>query len=172
MKGSETGGLLGRLKGAALVAALALLVPFVWLFVACNAKYRECVGLENGSYLGYEAVFDLRRQCFKPVAVPKFPDGVPLIRNETWAIHVTDTTIYDWAMGPTSESDYRFAWRRDIGLMTQQDEAATYDRLIPEAGHANWDLGIGSAGTGWLLNELIRRRQFAVQQSLSSLITS
>jgi len=56
--------------------------------------------------------------------------------------------------------------------MTQQDEAATYDRLIPETGHANWDLGIGSAGTGWLLNELIRRRQFAVQQSLTSLITS
>ncbi len=75
-------------------AALILLMPAVWLFIAFNNEYRVCVPLENGMNLGYEAVFDLSRPLFKPIAVPRFPDGTPLIRVETWALYVTDTTIY------------------------------------------------------------------------------
>lgn len=140
-------------------AALILLMPAVWLFIAFNNEYRVCVPLENGMNLGYEAVFDLSRPLFKPIAVPRFPDGTPLIRVETWALYVTDTTIYGLTDDRRKiEEDYLFAWRADRGLVRPQDDRATYKALIAEAGHANWDIGTGSYGTGFLLKELLRRR--------------
>lgn len=145
-------------RAVAAVAALVLPVPLLWLFVAFNVQFRQCVPLKNGLALGYEAVFDLREPHFMPIAVPKFPDGTPLIRDETWAIYVTDTTVHGWGMAPRSEADYRFAWRVDTGLVRQQDDPQTYDRLVAEAGHANWDIEIDAVDTGWLLQELLRRR--------------
>lgn len=158
-------------KAAIAVAALILLLPAVWLFIAYNGKHGVCVPLENGLNLGYEAVFDLSRPYFRPIAVPKFPDGAPLIRDKTWEIFVTDTTIYGLALGQTSESDYRFAWRADTGLVRQQDHQATYEALIAEAGHANWDIEIDSVGTGWLLDELLRRRQPTSKRCPTSFLT-
>jgi hypothetical protein len=138
--------------------SLVLLIPLLWLFVAFNVQFRQCVPLKNGLALGYEAVFDLRGPYLRPIAVPKFGDGTPLIRDETWAIYVTDTTVHGWGMAPRSEADYRFAWRADTGLVRQRDDPQTYDRLVAEAGHANWDIEIDAVGTGWLLQELLRRR--------------
>lgn len=66
----------------AAVAAIVLLIPLLWLFVAFNATFRQCVPLKNGLALGYEAVFDLREPYFMPIAVPKFADGTPLVRND------------------------------------------------------------------------------------------
>ncbi len=152
------------------VVALILLVPAVWLYTVYSAKHRMCAPLENGLYLGYEAVFDLRRPLFRAIAVPKFPDGTPLIRDETWEIFVSATTIYGLAMGPTIEADYRFAWRADTGLVRQREEFDTYERLITEAGPTNWDIEVDSVGTGWLLNELIRRQGPAKQRCATSLV--
>lgn len=171
LKDHATSGLVATAKAVTAAVALVLLVPFVRLHIAYSAKYRDCVALANGLYLGYEAVFDLRRPYFKPIAVPKFPDGTPLIRDVAWAIYVTNTTIYGRAMGPTGGADYQFAWRADIGLVRQQDDQATYERLIAEAGHANWDIEIDSDGTGWLLNELIRQQRPVSQHCLTSLLT-
>ena len=117
-----------------------------------------------------QAVADRFLVPFKPIAVPKFPDGTPLIRDETWAIFVTATTIYGLAMGPSPDEDFRFAWRSDVGLVRQQDNHATYDALIAEAGPASLDINIDSVGTGWLLNELLRR-QHASDRCPTSLLT-
>lgn len=85
------------------------LVPVLWLAVVFNVRHRICVRLENGANLGYEAVFDLTRPLFRPIAVPKLPDGIPLIRDGMWAIYVSNTTIYGWALGRTSDEDYWYA---------------------------------------------------------------
>jgi hypothetical protein len=154
----------GIVKTAIAVAALMFLLPTVWLFTVYNGKHRACIALENGLNLGYEAVFDLSRPYFRPIAVPKFQDGTPLIHDKTWEIFVTDTTIYGLALGQTSESDYRFAWRADTGLVRQQNDKATYEALTANAGHANWDIEIDSVGTGWLLDELIRRQQHTIKR--------
>jgi len=161
-------GVFGTVLG---LLMLLLLVPAVWVLLAFNSRYRECVQLENGLNLGYEAVFDLSRPYFKPIAIPKFPDGTPLIRDEMWEIYITNTTVYGMALGPTSEEDYWYAWRADIGLVLKEDDPAPYERLVAEAGNANWDIEIGSIGTGWLLKELIRRPQFEVRSCPTSLIT-
>lgn len=171
MKGNESSHWIGRTKASIVVAVLFLLLPAIWLFTAYDRKYRVCVSLENGLNLGYEAIFDLSKPYLRPIAIPKFPDGTPLIRDETWEIFVTDTTIYGLAMGPSSEADYRFAWRDDAGLILQQDDRATYEALIAEAGHANWDIEIDSVGTGWLLDELIRRQQPTIKRCPTPLVT-
>ncbi|MCB5411092.1 hypothetical protein [Pseudogemmobacter faecipullorum] len=158
MKGNGDSQLAGTAKAAIAFALIVLLLPAAWLFNAYDRKYRVCEPLGNGMYLGYEAIFDLSRPSFKPIAVPKFPDGTPLIRDETWAIFVTATTIYGLAMAPSPDEDYRFAWRSDIGLIRQQDHQAAYEALIAEAGPANLDIEIDSVGTGWLLNELLKQQ--------------
>ena len=161
-------GVIGAVLGLLLLLSL---VPAVWVFLAFNSKYRQCVQLENGLNLGYEAVFDLSRPYFKPNAVPRFADGKPLIRDGSWETYITTTSIYGWALGPTSEDDYQFAWRADTGLVLKYDDAALYDRLVTEAGNANWDFGTGSYGTGWLLNELTKIPQFEVRRCPTSLLT-
>ncbi len=150
---------------------LLLLVPAVWLFLAYNSKYRQCVQLENGLNLGYEAVFDLSGPFFHPTAVPRFPNGTPLIRDDMWALYVTNTTVYGLSYADEDEHGYRFAWRSDSGLVLKKDDPTLYEKLVAEAGHANWDFGSGSFGTGYLLNELIKRPQFQGHRCPTSLIT-
>lgn len=139
------------------VAMFVLLLPLVWLFIVYNGKHRVCVSLENGLNLGYAAVFDLGRPWFRPIVVPRLRNGTPLIHDETWAIFVTDTTLYGSAMGPTRAADYRFAWRADTGLIRWQDDPARHDALIAGAGPANRGIGIGSVDAGWLYAELLRQ---------------
>lgn len=171
MKNAENQGY-GAVIGAVLgLLLLLLLVPTVWVFLAFNNKYRQCVQLKNGLNLGYEAVFDLSRPFFKPIAVPRFQNGVSLIRDELWAINITDTTVFGVTLAIENEGGYRFAWRADTGLVLKNDEPTLYESVISEAGHANWDIDIGSVGTGWLLDELIRRPEFEVHRCRTSLIT-
>lgn len=171
MKGSAHKAFVGIANTAIKGAALILLLPAVWLFIVYNGKHRACIPLENGLNLGYEAVFDLGRPYFRPIAVPKFQNGTPLIHEKTWEIFVTDTTIYGLALGETSKLDYRFAWRADTGLVRQQDDKATYEALTANAGHANWDIEIDSVGTGWLLDELIRRQRHTIKRCPTSFLT-
>ncbi|TXI01818.1 MAG: hypothetical protein E6Q73_06555 [Pseudorhodobacter sp.] len=151
-------------KGSIWVAGLCLLLPALWLFSAYDRQFGVCVSLKNGLVLGYEAVFDVSRPYLRPIAVPKLADGTPLIREETWEIFVTDTTLYGLTMGASAAENYAFVWRADTGLVRQRDDSATYDRLVAEAGPANWDIEIGSVGTGWLLAELLRRPELLDHQ--------
>ena len=171
MKNPENKGHGSVIKAVLGLLLLLLLVPTAWVFLAFNSKYRQCVQLENGLNLGYEAVFDLSDPYFKPISVPRFPDGTPLIRDETWAIYVTDTTIYGLTLPIEKEHGYRFAWRTDTGLILLNDDPRLYEKLVVEAGHANWDIETGSVETGWLLKELIKRPEFNVHRCPTSLIT-
>lgn len=165
----DEGGGIGR--AVFVVVLIPLLLAATWLFIVFNARYRTCVQLENGANLGYEAVFDLSRPYFKPIAVPRHADGTPLIRNDMWAIFVTDTTIYGWALGGTSDDDYDYAWRADSGLILKDENPIAYEHLIREAGHANWDIDIGSVGTKYLLDLLIDRPEFDAELCPTALIT-
>lgn len=171
MKPSEHEKRNGVIAAVLAIVLIPLLMAVAWPFVVFNARYRACVQLQNGLNLGYAAVFDLSRSFLKPIAVPRLPDGTPLIRDDMWAIYITDTTIYGWALGETSGEDYDYAWRADTGLILKEENPVLYERLITEAGHANWDIDIGSVGTGWLLNELIKRPEFNVHRCPTSLIT-
>ena len=171
LEGQGIRGAIGAILGLLLLLSLLLLVPTVWLVVVFNAKFRTCVQLDNGLNLGYEAVFDLSSPYFMPIAVPRFANGTPLLRDDMWSIYVTDTTIYGWALGLSSEEDYDYAWRADTGLILKNDFPRLYEKLVAEAGHANWDIGTGSIGTGWLLHELIERPEFDVKLCPTSLIT-
>lgn len=164
-----------RIDGAVAALLAIVLIPLLlaatWLFVVFNARYRTCVQLENGMNLGYEAVFDLSSTYLTPIAVPRFSDGTPLIRNDMWAIYVTDTTIYGWALGDTSDEDYDYAWRADSGLILKDENPVAYERLIREARHANWDIDIGSVGTKYLLDLLIDRPEFDAKLCPTALVT-
>jgi len=150
---------------------LILLVPAVWLFLSFNTKYNQCVSLKNGMNLGYEAILDFSRPYFKPIAVPRFADGTPLIRDELWATFVTDTSDYGVSMaGKDGQSDW-FVWRGDTGLIKQAENSSLYERLVAEAGHANWDVQNGNVGTDLLLKELIKRPDFNVQRCPTARIT-
>ena len=171
MSDREQRRLLAAVVPVAVLALLILLIPATWLFFAFDRKYRQCVALENGLNLGYEAVFDLGRPFFKPIAVPKFRDGTPLIRDDLWAIFVTDTSLYGVSLAVPDANGYYFAWRGDSGLIKQDQDPSLYDRLVREAGPPNWDIEIGSVGTDWLLNELIARPEFNVHRCPTTLIT-
>ncbi len=171
MKNRDQGGVRATKVAATALLSLMLLVPTTWLFLAYNNKYRQCITLKNGLNLGYEAVLDLSRPYFKPIAVPRFTDGTPLIHDELWAIFVTDTSVYGVSMAGEDGLGHRFAWRGDTGLIKQAERGVLYDRLVAEAGHANWDIKTGSIGTGWLLSELIKRPEFNVHRCPTALIT-
>ncbi len=162
-------GVLGALLGLALIP---IVVVALWVVIVFNNSYRTCVRLENGANLGYEAVFDLGRRYLKPIAVPRLEDGTPIVRDRLWSIKITPTTIYGLSMAPAiDERGYRFAWRNDVRLVLAADDPAEYERLVAEAGHANWDIEINNVGTQWLMNELIERPEFDVDRCPTSLIT-
>lgn len=150
------------------------LLPFLlgaaWIFSVTFEKYSQCVPLKNGLNLGYEAVFDLSRPYFKPIAVPKLADGTPLIRDPIWALFVTDRAVYGVMLAIKGPSD-QFAWRSDTGLIQQADNSAAYDQIIATAGPANWDLGQGSIGPEWMVQELIKRPEFHAKRCPTALIT-
>lgn len=139
--------------------------------MSLTTNTTNALPLQNGLNLGYEAVFDLSKPYFKPIAVPRFSDGTPLIRHDMWAIYLTNTTLFGWALRQTSQDDYWFAWRADAGLVKQAENDALYKKLVAEAGHANWDFGSGSFGTGWVMNELMKRPEFNVHRCPTALIT-
>lgn len=145
------------LKPLLIVLMSILALPAGWIFWGYNYTFRPCVQLKNGLNLGYEAVFDLSRSYFRPIAVPRFPDGTPLIRDETWALYVTDTTIYGESFTPGQGLGYLFAWRADSGLVYQTDNPSLYDRLAHEAGPANVGLPQGNMDAGVMLWKLSRR---------------
>jgi hypothetical protein len=163
--------------GAEVISALAgvVLIPCaivaLWIVVVFNARYRTCVQLENGANLGYEAVFDLRRPYLKPIAVPRLADGTPILRDMLWSIKITPTTIYGLSLESVDERGYQFAWRNDVGLVLEADNPTVYQRLVAEAGHANWDIEINNVGTQWLMNELAGRPSFEVGRCPTSLVT-
>lgn len=140
--------------------SLVVIIPVLWLAWIYDGRYRKCIRLENGLNLGYEAIFDFKRPFIKPIAVPKFPDGEPLVRDDMWAIYVTDTSIYGWAMGHSPDEDYWYAWRADRGLVLKDDDPSAYKAIVAQAGKANWDIGTGSYGTGWLLYKLMESPRF------------
>ena len=75
-------------------------------------------------------------------------------------------------MAPSiDEHGYRFAWRNDVGLVLEADDPAEYERLVAEAGHANWDIEINNVGTQWLMNELAGRPDFEVSRCPTPLVT-
>ncbi|TMM49206.1 hypothetical protein [Sulfitobacter sabulilitoris] len=151
---------------------LPALIVVLWVLVIFNTKYRTCVRLENGANLGYEAVFDLSRPYFKPIAVPRLQDGTPIVRDRLWSIKVTSTTIYGLSMARAGVAhDYRFAWRSDVGLVLETENPDGYERLVAEAGHANWDIEYNNIGTGALLNIVTSRSDFDVGRCPTTLIT-
>ncbi len=169
-RGSDNGddGVLGALLAVVLIP-IALVAQ--WIVVVFNARYRTCVPLENGANLGYEAVFDLSRPYLKPIAVPRLEDGTPILRAPLRSIQITPTTIYGRLLGPVDERGYRFAWRNDVGLVFDAETPTVYERLVAEAGHANWDIEINTVGTQWLMNELAGRPSFDVSRCPTSLVT-
>lgn len=163
---------MARLLRALLIAILCVMtVPAAWIFWTFNNRYRQCVQLENGMNLGYEAVFDLGRPLLRPIAVPRFPDGTPLVRDQMWGLYVTPTTIYGDTFAPGRGDSYQFVWRADTGLILAHDHPALYQVLVKEAGHANWDYGTGSYGTEVLLRALSARSGFGAQRCPTALIT-
>lgn len=161
----------GALAALAGVVRLACAILALWIAVVFNARYRTCVQLENGANLGYEAVFDLSRSYLKPIAVPRLEDGTPILRDMLWSIKITPTTIYGLSLEPVDERGYQFAWRNDVGLVLEDDNPTVYERLVAEAGHANWDIEINNVGTQWLMNELAGRPDFEVGRCPTSLVT-
>lgn len=146
-------------------------VPAAWLFWVFNDRFRQCVQLENGLNLGYEAVFDLSSALFRPEAVARFADGTPLVRDKMWALFVTPSTLYGVTMATQQKRGSEFVWRADTGLILRRDDPDLYARLVDEAGHANWDFGTGSYGTEILLQRLSERPGFGARRCPTALIT-
>jgi hypothetical protein len=169
-RGSDDGddGALGALAGVVLLPCAFLAL---WVVVVFNARYRTCVQLENGANLGYEAVFDFSRPYLKPIAAPRLEDGTPILRDMLWSIKITPTSIYGLSLAPIDGRGYQFAWRNDVGLVLESDDPAEYERLVAEAGHANWDIEINNVGAQWLMNELAGRPDFEVGRCPTSLVT-
>lgn len=163
--------IVGAIRPLLIAILIILAMPVAWLFWGYNYTFRPCIHLKNGLNIGYEAVFDLSRPYFRPIAVPRFADGTPLIRDETWAVYVTDTTLYGETFIPFGGLGYRFAWRSDSGLVRRRDDPDLYDRLIGEAGPANIGLPRGSLGAGSILWELSGRSGFRKTWCPTALIT-
>ena len=166
---NDNDGVIGALLGVVLTP---IILAALWVVIVFNNSYRTCVRLENGANLGYEAVFDLSRPYLKPIAVPRLEDGTPLIHDSLWSIKITPTTIHGLSMASAiDERGYRFAWRNDVGLVLEAENPIDYERLVAEAGHANWDIEINNIGTGALMNRLIERPESDVGRCPTSLIT-
>jgi hypothetical protein len=144
-------------------------IPALWIVWVYYREAHECIRLENGAILGDAAVFDLSQPFFQPFAVPKLENGHPIIHDDLWDLYVTPTTLY----GTTKrvENGYAFAWRPDTGTVLRHENRDLYESIVADAGHANWDIGTGSYGTGYLLMELIRTGRFPKEWCRTRLVT-
>lgn len=136
-----------------------------------HSKHGRCVHLESGAALGHEALFDLGRPYFIPIAVPKLGDGTPIVRDKLWSIKVSATTIHGVAMEPVHERGYRFAWRADAGLVLENADPAGYEQLVAEAGPSNEGVGPNNVGTEWLMKELAKRPGFEAVRCPTAWVT-
>ena len=159
----------GVLAGFIIFVLVLVLVPVIWLAVVFNVRHRQCVRLDNGLMLGYAAVFDLGRPLFRPIVVPKYWDGTPLVHNDVFPLYVSDTTLY----GTVKESGVLvdYAWREDTGLVSQAEAPALYDRLVAEAGAVNRDVGSGWLGAGIVFQILAESPANRKEHCLTRLIT-
>lgn len=162
---------LRTLRIALIVSAALAIAPLSWLFIAYNREFRQCVQLGNGLNLGYEAVFDLSSPFFEPIAVPRYADGSPLVRDDMWPIYVTDTTLYGFVLGPATGPDHWIAWRIDEGLVRRSEEPSVYDRIVSVTGPRNYGVFSGTIGTGALLNRLAEQPNFTPRRCPTRLVT-
>lgn len=161
-------GVLPALIGLILIPIFVILL---WLFIAFNNRYRSCVHLENGLTLGYEAVFDLGRPLLKPITVPRYQSGRPVVRHDTWPLYISDTTVHGVTFDETLSTGYSFVWRADTGLVRRDRDPETYQKLVDEAGPTNWDYGSGGYGAGVLLKWLSDDPDFPVERCPTALFT-
>ena len=137
-----------RMIGFLAVVCLFAMLLAAFPFYVYNKNFRRCVALENGLNLGYNAVFDLGRPIFRPIVVPKFPNGRPLANSDYWAVYISDTTLYGLVLGDRDEPGYSLAWRADTGLVLRSQDRALYEKLQAEAGDTNVGIGAGQFGPG------------------------
>ncbi|MFN0113862.1 MAG: hypothetical protein ACKVPY_04215 [Paracoccaceae bacterium] len=135
--------LLAVMVGLASIAAILI-------FLGYYDRAHECVRLENGAALGYEAVFDFGGPLFRSIVVPKLPDGSPIVHEETYNLRITNTSIYG-VTDPTVGSRAHFAWRADTGTVYREDNPGEHDEIVSRAGHANWDIDIDYINAGGLM---------------------
>ena len=152
-----------RGRGGCLIRALLvmLLTPVVlvmlWVLLGYFIRGHSCAKLDNGLNLGREAVFVLSRPHFRPLAVPRYSDGTPLVRGQVWSLNVTATTVF----GRTD--NFGFAWRADTGPVRSYEDSETYERLVAEAGKVNWGLWEGAnVSADYMLHKIKRMPGFDV----------
>ena len=94
----------------------------------------SCVQLPNGLKIGKQALLDLSRPYFLPDIVPKFANGRSLLPGDAWPFFATVTTVHGRAMLEDHRQDFRFAWRKDTGLVLKREEPERYEILVSQAG--------------------------------------
>ena len=156
------------------LATVGLLVVLIaaFPFYVYNRDFRRCGALENGLHLGYNAVFDLWRPIFRPIVVPKLPNGRPLADAEYWDIYISDTTLYGLVLGDDrDEPNYALAWRADTGLVLEHQDQALYEKLVAEAGDTNVGIGPGQFGPGSVMRRMKEQLGYTDQWCATRFVT-
>ncbi|MEO1687633.1 MAG: hypothetical protein AAFU61_06990 [Pseudomonadota bacterium] len=134
-----------------------------WIVMVSTERHRACVRLDNGLALGFEALVDFGRPFLRPKIVPKFENGRPLVTDPLWDLFVTPTSVHGSTLAVRDDVGFRFAWRADLGLVKERDDAAAYALILAEGGPANAGLGEGSLGPRIVFDRLRERRGAALE---------
>lgn len=141
----------------------------LWVLLAFHTRHSSCVALPNGLLLGHAAVFDLSKPALRPIIVPKFPDGRPLISDKLWSIYFTQTSAYGTTRAMHDKSD--FAWTNEAGLIFKSENTVGYNSIVRTSGPANWDLGVGAYGPSIIFQKLQNHTGFNLAKCRTRLIT-
>lgn len=159
-----------RLLIAMLFTFAAVLFLVAFAFTRYTITYRKCLSLPIGINLGYEAIFDLKRPLWRPILVPKLPNGAPLIRSESY-FHFSKRMAYGLTDDPYPAVNYWYAWRADTGLILLDEDEVTYDKIVAESGSSNKNFSDGYTGIRVVYNRILERGIIKESDCATQLIT-
>lgn len=142
---------------------ITAMLAAVFLFGLYWGIPTRCVQLPNGLNIGAQALIDLSRPYFQSDIVPKFDNGTSLLPGDAWPFYATETTVHGVALEADPEDDFRFAWRKDTGLVLKDETPELYEKLVSEAGTPLGNKGVGWVDSHIVMMDLQRRPEYANQ---------
>ncbi len=132
-----------RLRFSIKIGTCALLaLPCLSLLVMLMTSYEArqiCAALPNGAIVGYHAFFDPREPRWTPYPILKRRDGAALLlEKRVFPFFFTETTAYGMvSAGGVYQNRAGFAYRPDVGMVSESKDPALYKKLQSEAGEAD-----------------------------------
>lgn len=122
-----------------ILVILSLIAFYFFYFFVVSIPFniharQQCVNLENGLYVGYNAALRLWKPRFwGPYLFLKHPDGTPLVNQRLKSLYVTPKYVVGETSDVKGEPRYYYYWTPQSGLsLNPKHRDYTFQELIED----------------------------------------